>query len=289
MDKTSVALIGAGKVGSSLALALARAGHPVTVVVDHDMGKALEVSRAVGAGEVAEGPVAHLGRTGVVLISVPDGEIRPLAEGLAASGFLKEGQALCHTSGFAPSSDMAAAGPAGCGLASMHPMMSFAAPFTPLSARTPICYGLEGNAEGLRMASQLVDSLGGIPVRVPAEGKAGYHAACVMASGMVAALLGLAQKVFDAQGLSDDSLGMVRSLASSVVENLAHGDVPGSLTGPLARGQSEVVAEHLRALEGGDGNARAAYRALGLAMLGMAGEGIDQGARGRIEKLLKAD
>lgn len=289
MDKTSVALMGAGRVGSSLALALARAGHPVPVVVDPDRGRALGVSRAVGAGEVAERPVADPGRAGIILVAVPDGQIAPLAEELAASGLLRRGQALCHTSGFVPSSEMSAARACGCHLASMHPMMSFAAPFTPLLARTPICYGLEGDAEGVKKAMELVDSLGGIPVKVPAEKKAGYHAACAMATGMVAALLGLAQRGFDEQGLSDDSLAMVRSLASSVVENLAHGDVPGVLTGPLARGQAEVVAAHLKALGGADENALAAYRALGLAMLGMAGEGIKPEVRSKLEVMLKAD
>lgn len=289
MGVLSVALIGAGRVGSSLALALARAGHPMPVVVDAGEARAMEVSRAVGAGRFGTTLADELGLADIILMALPDREIGGMAGRLAASGFLRPGQVLCHTSGLLPSSEMAAAGPAGCRLVSMHPMLSFNARFAPIPQQFPVYFGLEGDQAGVDLALELVESLGGIPVRLTPLQKARYHAGCVLATGMTAALLRLSQEVFDGLGLSDDSLGMVQSLAGSALANVMRTDIPRALTGPLVRGDADAVAAHLEALDEADPRAAAAYRLLGRALVETAGDMIEAGARERLRELLKGE
>lgn len=287
MGKISIALIGAGRVGSSLALALARAGHRIPVIVDADGERAHEVARAVGGGHFGETLPAQLDSTGLVLAAVPDAEVGPLAGKLAASGFLRPGQVLCHTSGFLPASALGAARGAGCLLASLHPMMSFPVRFAPMPLQHPVFFGLEGDQEAEARLGEVVESLGGIPVRLEPDRKALYHAGCVLATGMAASLLGLAQGVFDVLGHREDSQGMVRSLAGSVLENVMRAGPAGSLSGPLVRGEAATVAAHLEALEGAGGRALEAYRALGKALLEMAGGRLEGEARKQMMEILE--
>ncbi|NNE18331.1 MAG: DUF2520 domain-containing protein, partial [Myxococcales bacterium] len=54
----------------------------------------------------------------------------------------------------------------------------------------------------------------------------------------------------------------IGGLLQSVAENVQSLGVPGALTGPIARGEAEVVANHRAALRGLSPDARSAYDAL---------------------------
>lgn len=287
MGTTSVALIGAGKVGSTLALAFHKKGCRVACVVDAGSALAASAARAVGCRAYGSKLAKELGSTDFIILAVPDGEIRKTARELAASNLPCRGQVICHTSGFLPASEMSAAKAAGACIASFHPMFSVARRLSALPSNP--YFGLEGDRGAVVKLKKLVKKCGWSSVVVKPEQKALYHAACVLATGMNAALLGLSQSLFQELGFGKESLGMVRSLAESMTANIMSSEIEEALTGPLVRGQADVMAEHLKALKRAHPKVLAAYRALGLAMLGMAGEGLDKGARERIAKLLKAE
>lgn len=287
MAHKTISLIGAGRVGSTLALALRQAGHRFDSIVDGDPAAARETAERTGAARFGTEPADDLGASDVIIMAVPDGEIRAAAERLAAAGFLKPGQVLCHTSGFMPASELAAAKAAGALTASFHPMFSVAGRFSPLPDKP--YFGLEGQPEAVLKLRDLAEGFGWSAVELEPSQKALYHAACVLATGMSAALLGLSQGLFRGLGFGEESPGMVRSLSQSAAANVMRTGMAQALTGPLVRGQAGVVAGHLRALEAADPRAAAAYRALGLAMLGMAGGRVDKEAREKMERMLRSE
>jgi predicted short-subunit dehydrogenase-like oxidoreductase (DUF2520 family) len=109
---------------------------------------------------------------------------------------------------------------------------------------------------GHPVAKEIVAALKGRAVEVPDDNRALHHAAAVIASNHLVALLGQVQRVADAAGVPLDAyLDLVRS----TVDNVAELGPEAALTGPVARGDWETVERHRNALPEGE---RAAYDAM---------------------------
>jgi len=285
---SNIAVVGAGRVGTTLALALRGAGHSIELVIDPSEGCAQEVIDRLGAGRAFLEPVAEISRCETVIVSVPDPLISTVAQNLRP--YLVPGQVICHTSGFHPAEVLQAAGIPGRYLASMHPMISIAQRFTETERYRHLCFGLEGGDIALRQAVKLVESIGGRAVSIPTEGKALYHAGCVMATSMLLAFLDQSRVIFETLGIgSEASQEMARSLAESALANMVSGRLPQALTGPVVRGDVQVVAEHIERLKRMDDSLARIYRLMGKRILLSlpSTAGGDEETRARIEKILE--
>jgi predicted short-subunit dehydrogenase-like oxidoreductase (DUF2520 family) len=90
-----------------------------------------------------------------------------------------------------------------------------------------------------------VADLDGRLVEVDDADRTTYHAAAVMASNHLVALLGAVERVAAQAGVPLDAfLDLVRG----TVDNVAVLGPEGALTGPVARGDWDTVARHLAAL-----------------------------------------
>jgi predicted short-subunit dehydrogenase-like oxidoreductase (DUF2520 family) len=271
-------------VGSSLALAFTGAGNRVLSIYDGNLALAKETAERVGAEKSGTAPPEGMDGSNIVLLAVPDSEIRPLASRLADCGFVGPGQIVCHASGLLPAAELSPVKRSDAVIASMHPMFSLASRFSALPAKP--YFGLEGEPEALIKLRRLTADSGWSAVELKPEQKALYHACCVLATGMNTALLGLSQKIFQKLGFGAESLGMVRSLASSAAANMVESKIADAVTGPLIRGEAGAVARHLEALDKTDLQAGAVYRALGRVMLEVAEERMDSESMDKIKKLL---
>lgn len=108
----------------------------------------------------------------------------------------------------------------------------------------------EGTEEGIMLAREIAADLGARFALVTAEEKPAYHAAAVMASNYVAALLASASALLEAAGIDAVSKTDLLELARSGAENWAAHEGAAAFTGPIARGDAEVVEQHLHALSG---------------------------------------
>ncbi|HEV7764777.1 MAG TPA: DUF2520 domain-containing protein [Thermoanaerobaculia bacterium] len=82
---------------------------------------------------------------------------------------------------------------------------------------------------------------------VAAEQKGLYHAAAVFGSNYVAASLEIAQRLMARAGVTDVREDLV-ALAQSAIENWRNHEDAKRFTGPAARGDDAVIAQHLDAL-----------------------------------------
>jgi len=253
------ALAGPGRAGSSLALALVGAGWRATGVTGRtpDAASTRAAVARLGCRPV---PAAELGRrAALVVIATPDAAIPGVAAAIAPG--LEPGALVVHCSGargldaLAP---IAAARP-DVEVGALHPLQTFAAP-DPSRLR-----GAWAAVAGPPAVADLAIALGLVPFVVPDVRRAAYHAAAVVASNHVVALIGQVERIAESVGVPVEAFW---PLVRTTLANIEAYGPRGALTGPVARGDVETVAAHLGALEPSE---RDAYRALALAALALTG------------------
>jgi predicted short-subunit dehydrogenase-like oxidoreductase (DUF2520 family) len=126
--------------------------------------------------------------------------------------------------------------------ASLHPLVAL--PNEELGARR-LLDGAWFAAAGDPLVTSVVSALGGHPLVVRDEDRAAYHAAAVIASNHLVALLAQAERVGAIAGVPLEAyVGLVRA----TVENVSTLGPRAALTGPAARGDEETIHRHLEVL-----------------------------------------
>ncbi|GAA5786868.1 Rossmann-like and DUF2520 domain-containing protein [Chitiniphilus shinanonensis] len=279
-------LIGAGRLGRTLARAWRDAGHcEIGAVLCRDAAHARAAVAFIGAGQptttLNDLPVAELW-----LIATPDGAIAQVAAALAQVAGPRADDLVFHASGALDAAVLAPLADRGAVCGSLHPALSFADPQRALAALPGTACALEGAAAALPRLEALARALGGQPFRLAPGGKAAYHAATVVASNYLVTLAALAQQLAAQAGLDTDAASAVLGpLMRQTLDNVLALGPAAALTGPIARGDAQTVARHLAAID--DPLLEAAYRTLGLATLPLTALPADQ--REALAGLLKTD
>lgn len=265
--KPSVAIVGAGNLGTSLALSLRDAGYRVAEVVARSRAvsrqRAQKLARRVGARVVPVGSGEI--RSELVWICVPDREIRRCAETLATSGEWS-GRTVFHASGALSSHELQTLQKRGAEVASVHPLMTFVDGVVPDLAGVP--FAVEGDPVAVRMAQRIIASLGGESFTIQQNRKSAYHAWGAFASPLLISLLVAAERVAGAAGVSrTEARRRMLPILRQTLANYATRGPDNSFSGPIIRGDVETVKQHLRALRSVLG-AREVYRALAGSALG---------------------
>jgi predicted short-subunit dehydrogenase-like oxidoreductase (DUF2520 family) len=271
--KPSVSIIGAGRLGQALALALSSAGYPIVALVARHARKAekaaalLPKTKAIGLGATQ---LRDLPDCDLVIISTPDDAIGDLARKLA--GLRKGGGIVLHTSGALSSSILKPLAKIGFGTGSIHPLVSVSEPRAGAEALRGAYFCVEGDRRAIAQARRIVGDLKGVAFSIKSESKPLYHAAAVMASPNLVALFDLATEMLEACGLSNRNASKVLlPLVESTVENLKLAKPAKALTGTFARGDFSTVKKHLSALSKKEHkDALQIYRLLGLRSLRLA-------------------
>ena len=108
MSKPRLGFIGAGKVGSVLALGLSAAGYPVVAIASRRFESARDLSRRIPGADAVHSPQTVVDRADIVFVTTPDAAIREVAQSLP----WREGVCVVHTSGAETRSALATA--SGC-------------------------------------------------------------------------------------------------------------------------------------------------------------------------------
>ena len=272
----TVGIIGAGRAGLSLGLALARAGHVVRLYARRS--KPVPPPLTLSTGPLP----AWLAEGGVIVLAVPDDAVPAVASDLAASRLVTEPQVVLHLSGVLDREALTPLEPSGAALGSWHPLQTLSDPQTAPERLRGAVATVEGDARAVDTAAALARGVGMEPVPIAAARKPLYHAAAVVASNFVVALAGVAQRLFVGAGLSEAAArNALATLMAGALENLRAGGPQGALTGPVARGDVETIRRHLEVLRPADAEL---YRMLSRSALELAR--LDPERRGAIEDLL---
>lgn len=243
----SLGIVGAGAVGMALGLAIDRAGWPVVAVASRDANRRERFHALVPGARTFAEPAAILDEVELVVLAVPDDAIAAVVESLR----LYAGQSLVHTSGLLGVEILEPARAAGSQIGAFHPLVSFTSDVErSVVAIKGATIALEGDDRLMGLLADLAEALGAVPVRLPPGSKPAYHAAAIMASGGLVALLDAIVRLGAVAGLDErGSLAVYGRLVEQTLANARALGLNAALTGPVTRGDAGTIQAHLEALE----------------------------------------
>jgi len=208
----NITVVGAGRAGSSFATALRRVGHEVELIHHDD--------------------VTSLGEAALILLCVPDDAIASVAATIPA----REDRVVAHVAG-SRNLDVLAPHPR---VGSLHPLMAL-----PTGSEAERLIGATYCVAGDDLVRGVVRSLSGRVITLRDDQRTIYHAAAVVASNHLVALMGQVRALAESIGLTlEDFL----PLAQQSLVDVARFGPDDALTGPASRGDMATIDAHLAAM-----------------------------------------
>jgi predicted short-subunit dehydrogenase-like oxidoreductase (DUF2520 family) len=237
-------------------------GWRIGAVVTRNQSSARRAVRFIGAGTALVGLSRRVLASTCVLIATPDGAIEEISNELARIGGQDlQGQVVLHTSGAMDSSVLQAARSCGASVGSMHPLQTFnGVTVPPLEGKV---FAIEGDPMAVRTARKIARALGAAPSQIDARDKPLYHAAGALAAGHTLVVVEAAIQLLMSLGMKrTEAMRALVPMTKQVLQNYERLGPRAAWTGPLARGDYEVVAKHLNVLQQYSQEYRDAYDAL---------------------------
>ena len=192
--KPTITIVGPGRLGRALGVALKRAGYKISEVVSREPGRSQRAARSLARAVDADAVTARVAQfdAKVIWFLVPDREIAPVARELAPLARWK-GKIALHSSGALGSEELEVLRQLGASVASVHPFMTFVSQSLPSLEGVP--FAMEGDRWAVRVAHGLVEAMGAEPFKIPRESKVLYHAWGAFTSPLLVSLLATAEQV----------------------------------------------------------------------------------------------
>jgi predicted short-subunit dehydrogenase-like oxidoreductase (DUF2520 family) len=276
--------IGAGTVGSALAVRLISQGYPVVAVSSRGKVSAGKLARSINSRAVDTNQ-AVADAAELVFITTPDSVIPTVA----AEVRWHAGQSVVHCSGADSTQTLEPARKAGAGVGVIHPLQTFASAREAVENIPGSTFALEADEPLLGLLKQIATDLEGHWIVLRAEDKVVYHAAAVIACNYLVTLVKLATDLWQAFGVpAEQAVQALLPLVRGTVHNIETVGIPRCLTGPIARGDGGTVRKHIDALERVAPAILPAYRELGLQTIpiALAKGRIDRKQAGELEELI---
>lgn len=178
-----IGLIGPGRLGSTLALALRHVGRSVGAVSGPTQSAAAALAARLPGAQVLDAATL-VTTSNVVVLAVPDAVIAKLGATLP----WRSGQRVVHCSGALGLDALDAVRAAGALRGGFHPLQTFPGRFADPARLRGIAIGIEGDAPLDVELEQLCRDFGAMPLPLRGIDRARYHAAAVFASNYVVAL-----------------------------------------------------------------------------------------------------
>jgi predicted short-subunit dehydrogenase-like oxidoreductase (DUF2520 family) len=244
-ERPSIGIVGAGAVGTALGVALLRAGWPIHAIASRDPGRRARAKALTSAPRAFTEAQALIEEVELILVAIPDDALA----GFAAQVRMYGGQAMVHTSGALAADVLAPAMAAGTQIGAFHPLVAFADTERAVADLHGATIAIEADDQLADLLARMAEAIGGRPVRLAPGSKGAYHAAAVLAAGGLVALLDAIVELGRVAGLDEaGTLAIYGPLLEGTLANARALGVSAALTGPITRGDSGTLRDHLQVL-----------------------------------------
>ena len=256
-------ILGCGRVGSTLGyLWRARGVFVIQDALNTSTDSTSQAVKFMGAGRSVQ-RLGDMQPADVWMIAVPDGQIAQTAEQLAQHLKGAKPATVFHCSGALSSAELQPLRALACQTASAHCILSFSTPSSAVTQFTGTPCALEGDAGAKQTLQCAFEAIGANCFDLAAKDKVLYHAAAVFATNFLPVLQIVAADLWHSTGMPKELIAPLNaSLLNKAMQNIARQGAAKALTGPAARGDTELVALQGAAVAAWSAEAGAAYKAL---------------------------
>ena len=245
MEKLKIGFIGAGTVGTALAVRLSHRGYNIAAVYSRSLSSAQRLAGMVGDVTVYASPQEVADHAGLVFITTPDDAIPLVIDAVR----WHQGQRVVHCSGADGLGVLETARMVGAQVGSFHPLQTFASIQKAIDNLPGSTFALEAEGALLELLKSMALSLEGRWIKLGAGDKAAYHTAAVMTSNYLVTLVKLATDLWASFGIPrDQAIQALLPLLKGTLNNIENLSLPNALTGPIARGDIGTIQIHLNTL-----------------------------------------
>ena len=246
-SKKTLAIIGCGRVSKTLGWLFYRNEVlDVAQLYSRRETSAVEAQNFIGSGDV----VSDLSQINadIILIATSDDQIADVANDLA-SKLDVQGRIILHCSGALSSDLLSPLAEKGAHTASIHPLKSFANPQQLVRNFTGTVCTYEGSESCAEYIMKCFKQIGAQTSYIQKDKKTLYHAALASVFNHSVTMLEKTRRLLDEAGLEEDLIGSVLQTAYyNAADNFNQYGFALSMTGPLVRGDADVLKAHLDAL-----------------------------------------
>jgi predicted short-subunit dehydrogenase-like oxidoreductase (DUF2520 family) len=262
-----IGIIGCGRVGRAFAIAARNAGFQLAFLIDKNRAL-LPTLKQLFPDTPVSATLTSTENAELILLTVNDDALPAAARELAATKEQWARQAVVHTSGGTPSSVLSPLKEKGAFVASLHPVQTFSGAQKDVEKLQNCHFVFEGDPQAYRILEPFVQALGGRILKLTPEQKIRHHLACVFLSNYIVSLIHTGLRlIYDLCPDENQRKAIYLPLLESTVANTKTQPLAQALTGPIARGDVQTVASHLRILREQAPGYRALYCQLGLQAL----------------------
>jgi len=253
--------IGAGTVGTALALRLNDKGYQVVAVSSRSQVSAENLARAISHCRFFNNSQDVVDIAELVFITTPDDVIAQVVSQLK----WHDGRGVVHCSGADSTEILQPARKLGAHVGVFHPLQTFASTKQAMGNMPGSTFAVEAEEPLLGTLKDMATALDGHWIELKASDKVIYHAAAVIACNYVVTLVKLATDLWQNFSIPPhQATQALLPLLRGTISNIDAIGIPQCLTGPIARGDSGTIKKHLSALEEVAPAVLSTYRELGL-------------------------
>lgn len=278
-----IGFIGAGKVGFSLGKHFGLHGAVIGGYYSKNPLSARKAADFTGSRQY-DSLDQILSDNDVLFLTVPDGEIQSVWSSLKMMPCVKN-KIICHCSGALSSYIFSDAEELSVFSFSVHPIFAFYSKTESYKQLSNAIFTVEGCPQKIDEIVSLISGMGNDVRVISGQAKTKYHAAAVMASNQMTALVHSAVGLLCECGFSpQQALDALIPLMSGNLSNITEVGTVKALTGPIERNDLQTVQAHLECLENGQ---RALYQNLSQVLVEIARQKHPDRNYDEMEGLLK--
>ncbi len=270
-----VGFIGAGTVGTALAVLLNSKGYPVVAVSSRSQNSASNLAQSIGGCYIFSSNQSVADNAALVFITTPDDAIVPVVSQIQ----WHDRHSVVHCSGADSTEILEPARKSGAQVGVFHPLQTFASVKQAIENTPGSTFAVEAEQPLLNTLKDMATALDAHWIELKASDKVAYHAAAVIACNYLVTLVKLATDLWQTFDIPpQQAVQALLPLVRGTIHNIETIGIPQCLTGPIARGDTGTIKKHLAALQRIAPTVASTYRELGLQTIPIAQ------AKGRISQ-----
>jgi predicted short-subunit dehydrogenase-like oxidoreductase (DUF2520 family) len=285
-EMLKLGFIGAGTVGTALAVLLNRKGYSVAAVYDINSTAADRFKASLKACEILTSSQQIADAADLIFITTFDDAIERVANQVKWA----KGKSVVHCSGADSTDILENARKVGANVGGFHPLQTFAGLQQAIENIPGSTFAIEAEEPLCTTLKDMAKALGGTCIQLKPNDKVAYHAAAVFASNYLVTLVKMSADLWRTFAIpTDQAIKALLPLMRGTLHNIETIGLPQCLTGPIARGDTGTIQKHLDDIADKTPSLLGPYKELGLQTIpiALAKGKIDKTQANAMETLIK--